>query len=84
MAVRIGTAVLSWSVRAPRQPLPRVCWNAASYAASPAPALCLSCHKKEDYAKKKFVHGPVTLGACLVCHPRGMCDACHQQRGVKP
>jgi predicted CXXCH cytochrome family protein len=61
--------------------------------ASPAPALCLSCHKKEDYAKKKFVHGPVTLGACLVCHeahsagqpkllkdsPRNLCVSCHKE-----
>ena len=32
-------------------------------------------------------HGGIAAkgpSACLVCHPQGMCDACHEQNGVTP
>ena len=32
-------------------------------------------------------HGRVAAqdpGACVVCHPQGMCDGCHEQKGVTP
>ena len=69
------------------------CWWA-----SPTQGLCLSCHKPEDYSKKKFVHGPVSSGACTVCHEahsaaqpkllkdssRNLCISCHKEMVPKP
>jgi len=33
------------------------------------------------------IHGGIAKQgpeACLVCHPQGMCDACHEKNGVTP
>ena len=64
-----------------------------SLVADPTHGLCLSCHKQEDYSKRKFVHGPVMTGACTVCHEahfssqpklllqpaRDLCVSCHKE-----
>lgn len=62
---------------------------------SPTPQLCYACHT--NYAvSPAFVHGPVAVGACLVCHdPHGskfehlmtlaqpeICYQCHEQEKV--
>ena len=52
-----------------------------------ADTFCEQCHKVQHPPDWVQTHSHVAAqspGACLVCHPRGMCDACHQQRGVKP
>ncbi len=48
---------------------------------------CEQCHRVSHPAAWVRTHGPVAgqdPGACLVCHPQGMCDRCHEQRGVTP
>lgn len=35
--------------------------------ADPKRDLCMQCHK-DAFSKSKFVHGPVAVGACIVCH----------------
>jgi cytochrome c-type protein NapC len=47
---------------------------------------CEQCHRVQHPDDWVQAHGTVaakSAGACLVCHPRGMCDACHEQQGVK-
>lgn len=57
----------------------------------PATQLCLTCHADLGFKDKKYVHGPVAAGACILCHdphsswyanlltgaPRNACNACH-------
>ncbi len=59
------------------------------YAIQPAAPVCFECHDHND--DKKFVHGPVNMGICVVCHlPHGsdvtmflrmdkknLCSGCH-------
>lgn len=54
--------------------------------------LCFICHK--DFIKGSFVHGPVSVGACLACHfphssenvyllrenRNALCGKCHKER----
>jgi hypothetical protein len=50
-------------------------------------AFCEQCHRVRHPADWLREHGAVAArspGACLVCHPQGMCDRCHEQRGVSP
>ncbi|OHB74082.1 MAG: hypothetical protein A2Z25_11020 [Planctomycetes bacterium RBG_16_55_9] len=42
-------------------------FSAETYLIAPVPKLCYNCH--DDYTvKASFVHGPVAVGQCLVCH----------------
>jgi cytochrome c-type protein NapC len=46
---------------------------------------CNQCHRVNHPRDWEQTHGGVaegSAGACLVCHPQGMCDACHAYRGV--
>ena len=36
--------------------------------ADPTHGLCVGCHKQSGFGDKKFVHGPVATGACILCH----------------
>lgn len=64
--------------------------------ADPARGLCLSCHKQQTEnaaGAKKFIHGPVASGACILCHeahsswqpkllidaPDKLCMTCHAE-----
>jgi len=61
----------------------------------PAKGLCLDCHQ-DDYNNRDYVHGPVAVGACTVCHsahtssfknllldsPERICLQCHEE--LKP
>ncbi len=65
--------------------------------ADPTRGLCLSCHKQQAFASKKFVHGPVNTGACILCHephssweaklltepPQKLCVGCHSELVAK-
>jgi len=58
----------------------------------PTRGLCLNCHK-QDFASKKYVHGPVSDGACILCHEphsawqpklltektEALCAGCHNE-----
>jgi predicted CXXCH cytochrome family protein len=60
----------------------------------PVEKLCLNCHNLN--LTKKFVHGPVAAGGCIVCHdphssgrkfllrsdPRQFCLHCHEKKAV--
>jgi nitrate/TMAO reductase-like tetraheme cytochrome c subunit len=72
-------------------------WRYAHGPAAKNPkAQCLGCHDKEtfcnqchevdhpsDWLKTHADAAAKSPGACLVCHPRALCDRCHQQRGVR-
>jgi len=48
---------------------------------------CEACHRVNHPSDWLQTHGAIakeSAGACLVCHPQGMCDKCHQARGVTP
>jgi hypothetical protein len=48
---------------------------------------CAQCHLVNHPSDWVTTHGPIAArsgGACLVCHPQAMCDACHKQRGITP
>ena len=60
------------------------------------PIGCTGCHSKDTFCEQCHrvshpddwpqTHGGIareSAGACLVCHPQGMCGRCHAQRGVK-
>lgn len=63
-------------------------------------ALCVECHedKSTDFAKRKYVHGPIAGGMCEVCHdPHGsanraqlrmpintLCLSCHETVARRP
>ncbi len=52
-----------------------------------AKTFCAQCHLVNHPSDWVTTHGPIAArsgGACLVCHPQAMCDACHKQRGVTP
>jgi nitrate/TMAO reductase-like tetraheme cytochrome c subunit len=47
---------------------------------------CEQCHRVQHPDDWMQAHGAIAAksgDACLVCHPRSMCDRCHAQRGVK-
>lgn len=47
---------------------------------------CDQCHRVSHPADWEETHGAVASrseGACQVCHPQGMCDRCHERRGVQ-
>ena len=60
----------------------------------PIQELCLMCHQLD--IKKKYVHGPVAVGGCRVCHDphgsgrayllvsqsQGFCFYCHNEQSV--
>jgi predicted CXXCH cytochrome family protein len=44
-----------------------------------APTLCYGCHDRID--EKRYVHGPLAVGDCLVCHdPHRGYGAAHLRR----
>lgn len=64
----------------------------ATAAVAQAPGLCFGCHERND--SKRYVHGPLAVGACLTCHDphsgygsahlrkeqRLLCGDCHTAR----
>ena len=65
-------------------------FSSQTYLTAPVPKLCYNCHA--DYtASAPFVHGPVAVGQCLICHnphkskiehllispEPGLCYQCH-------
>lgn len=64
--------------------------------AGAGPTLCYACHDRND--GKRYVHGPLAVGDCLVCHdPHGglgsahlrseqglLCRGCHPSRNNSP
>lgn len=51
-----------------------------------ADTFCDQCHRVRHPSVWVQTHGRIarqSAGACLVCHPQGMCERCHAQRGVK-
>ena len=46
---------------------------------------CEQCHRVQHPSDWIETHGPIadkSGDACLVCHPRSMCDRCHEAEGV--
>jgi len=64
--------------------------------ADAATQLCQICHDPATFRNKKYVHGPVSAGACILCHephsswhpkllkrtPPELCTSCHAEVGV--
>lgn len=70
--------------------------RSANYLTAEKREICFSCHKKEKF-EGGFVHGPVAVGDCLVCHHpheskngkllqlvgSDLCFKCHKPEAVR-